>query len=50
MTAPAGCWREIDASAGGSLARWLRDQHSDDLFERAITERVHEWFGVTAAV
>ena len=50
VTDPAGCWREIDASAGGSLARWLRDQHSDDLFERAITERVHEWFGVTAAV
>lgn len=50
VTDPAGCWREIDASAGGSLARWLRDQHSDDLFEKAITARVHEWFGVGAAV
>ena len=49
VTDPAGCWRDIDASAGGSLARWLRDQHSDDLFEKAITERVHEWFGVTAS-
>ena len=49
VTDPADCWREIDASAGGSLARWLRDQHSDDLFEKAITERVHEWFGVTAS-
>ncbi|BDO42911.1 glycosyltransferase family 1 protein [Cellulomonas sp. NTE-D12] len=50
VTDPAGCWRDIDASAGGSLARWLRDQHSDDLFEKAITDRVHEWFGVGAAV
>ena len=50
VTDPAGCWRDIDASAGGSLARWLRDQHSDDLFEKAITARVHEWFGVGATV
>ena len=50
VTDPTGCWREIDASAGGSLARWLRDQHSDDLFEKAITARVHEWFGVGVTV
>lgn len=42
---PAGCWAEIDAAAGGSLARWLRDRHSDDLFEKAIVGRVQEWFG-----
>lgn len=43
---PATSWKEIDDAAGGSLARWLRDRHSDDLFEKAIIARVHEWFGV----
>ena len=45
MSDPASCWKEIDEAAGGSLARWLRDRHSDDLFEKAIIGRVHEWFG-----
>ena len=48
VTEPAACWTAIDESAGGSLARWLRDRHSDDLFEKAITARVQEWFGVSA--
>lgn len=46
VTDPATCWKEIDESAGGSLSRWLRDRHSDDLFDKAIAARVHEWFGV----
>ena len=49
VTDPAACWRAIDASAGGSVARGLRDQQSVDLCERAISERGHEGVGVTAA-
>jgi hypothetical protein len=37
--------RELDAAAGGSFAHWLRDHHSDDAFESAISENVQRWFG-----
>ncbi|WP_199425311.1 glycosyltransferase family 1 protein [Actinotalea solisilvae] len=42
----AACRRELDEAAGGSFAQWLRARHDDDMFEHAIAERVHEWFGV----
>lgn len=45
VTDTAACRRELDAAAGGSFAEWLRARHDDDLFEKAIADRVHEWFG-----
>ncbi len=45
VTDTAGCRRELDAAAGGSFAEWLRARHDDDLFEKAIADRVQEWFG-----
>lgn len=45
VTDTAACRREVDAAADGSFAEWLRARHDDDLFERAIAERVVEWFG-----
>lgn len=45
VTDTAACRRELDAAAGGSFAEWLRARHDDDLFEKAIADRVREWFG-----
>ncbi len=45
VTDTAACRRELDAAAGGSFAEWLRARHDDDLFEKAIADRVQEWFG-----
>lgn len=45
VTDTAACRRELDAAAGGSFAEWLRVRHDDDLFEKAIADRVHDWFG-----
>jgi hypothetical protein len=44
LTDPAGCRWAMDASAGGSFARWLRERHDDDQFDAAILARVHRWF------
>ncbi|NLI19289.1 MAG: glycosyltransferase family 1 protein [Actinomycetales bacterium] len=49
VTDTRACRRELDAAAGGDFAGWLRARHDDDLFEKAIADRMHEWFGVTAA-
>lgn len=39
------CRAELDACVGGDFQAWLRSRHDDDLFERAVAERVVEWFG-----
>jgi hypothetical protein len=44
LTDPAGCRWSMDAAAGGSFARWLRERHDDDQFDAAILARVHRWF------
>jgi len=46
VTDTAACRRELDEAAGGDFAQWLRARHDDDQFEKAIAERVTEWFGV----
>lgn len=45
VTDTAACRRELDQAAGGDFVEWLRARHDDDQFERAIAERVQEWFG-----
>ncbi|MDM7856110.1 glycosyltransferase family 1 protein [Cellulomonas alba] len=45
VTDPARCRAELDACVGGDFQGWLRARHDDDLFEKAIAERVVEWFG-----
>lgn len=47
VTATQDCRRQLDAAAGGDFAAWLRSRHDDDLFEKAIADRLREWFGVT---
>lgn len=47
VTEPDACRAELDAAAGGDFLNWLRERHDDDAFERAIAQRVHEWFGST---
>jgi hypothetical protein len=45
VTETAKCRHEIDLAAGGDFAQWLRARHDDDNFEKAIADRVEEWFG-----
>jgi len=45
VTDTAACRRELDEAAGGDFAQWLRARHDDDRFEKAIADRVTEWFG-----
>ncbi len=45
VTDTAACRAELDVVAGGSFAEWLRSRHDDDQFEKAIADRVKEWFG-----
>jgi len=45
VTETAACRAEVDAAAGGSFAQWLRARHDDYFFEKAIADRVTEWFG-----
>lgn len=46
VTRTAECRAELDAScANGDFVEWLRARHDDDKFEKAIAQRVHEWFG-----
>ncbi|GIG38472.1 glycosyltransferase family 1 protein [Cellulomonas phragmiteti] len=42
---PDACRADLDACVGGDFQGWLRSRHDDDLFERAIADRVREWFG-----
>jgi len=44
VTDTAACRAELDKAAGGSFTEWLRSRHDDDLFEKAIADRVTEWF------
>lgn len=44
----AACRSEMDASAGGSLQKWIGEHHSDDAFDEGLTAKVSEWLGVTA--
>lgn len=44
VTEPEACRREVDAAVGGSLVNHLRAQHSDAGFDRALRDRVAEWF------
>jgi len=46
VTETAQCRKELDAAAGGDFAAWLRSRHDDDLFEKAVAERLRDWFGV----
>lgn len=46
VTDTAACRRLLDETAGGSFAEWLRARHDDDMFEKAIADRVQEWFSV----
>ena len=45
VTDTATCRQELDTAVDGSFAQWLRARHDDDLFEKAIADRVTEWFG-----
>lgn len=45
VTDTAACRRELHLAAGGDFAQWLRARHDDDQFEKAIADRVTEWFG-----
>jgi len=45
VTDTAECRRELDKAADGDFAQWLRTRHDDDQFERAMADRVTEWFG-----
>jgi hypothetical protein len=45
VTDTAACRRELDEAADGDFAVWLRARHDDDQFEKAIADRVAEWFG-----
>lgn len=45
VTDTAACRRELDEAADGDFGQWLRSRHDDDSFERAIQDRVAEWFG-----
>jgi len=45
VTDTAACRQELDDAVDGSFAQWLRARHDDDLFEKAIADRVTEWFG-----
>jgi len=45
VTDTAECRRELDKAADGDFAQWLRARHDDDQFERAMADRVTEWFG-----
>lgn len=44
VTDPAACRWAMDASAGGSFGRWLRERHDDDQFDAAVRARVEHWF------
>ena len=44
VTDTAACRQELDACAGGDFSAWLQERHSDDQFDKAIVERMHEWF------
>lgn len=44
VTEPDACRREVDAAIGGSLVDVLREHHSDAGFDRALRDRVAEWF------
>lgn len=45
VTDTAACRRQLDQCADGDFSQWLQGRHSDDKFEKAIVDRVHEWFG-----
>ncbi|MGV1003546.1 MAG: glycosyltransferase family 1 protein [Candidatus Nanopelagicales bacterium] len=45
VTDTAACRADLDAAVGGSFVEWLRARHDDDKFERAIANKVTEWFG-----
>lgn len=45
VTETAVCRKELDTLVGGSFVSWLQTHHDDDSFDRAVTERVREWFG-----
>jgi hypothetical protein len=45
VTDTAACRRELDLAADGDFAQWLRARHDEDQFEKAIADRVAEWFG-----
>ncbi len=45
VTDTAACRAEIQATANGDFAGWLRDRHDDSNFETAIAQHVTEWFG-----
>jgi len=45
VTDTAACRQQLDDAVDGSFAQWLRARHDDDRFEKAIADRVTEWFG-----
>lgn len=45
VTDTATCRKELDEVAGGSFVAWLMAHHDDDTFDRAVADRVREWFG-----
>jgi len=46
VTETATCRAQVDQTAGGSLAEWLREHHDQDAFESSIVSHVERWFGV----
>ncbi|HZL06288.1 MAG TPA: glycosyltransferase family 1 protein [Coriobacteriia bacterium] len=45
VTDTAACRRELDLAGGGDFAQWLGARHNDELFDKAIADRVTDWFG-----
>ncbi len=45
VTDTLGCRAAIDEAVDGSFAQWLRERHDDDAFDKAVVDRVREWFG-----
>lgn len=45
VTDPAGCRARLDQLVGGSFTDWIRETHSDDDFEKALSTKVKAWFG-----
>lgn len=45
VTQPEECRTELDMLVGGSFSQWVADHHSDDAFDREVTECIRTWFG-----
>ena len=45
LVKPAEARKKMDASAGGSIQKWIGEHHSDDVFDEALIQHVVDWLG-----